>query len=203
MVRSRLVRHGPNLFVVALHEIGHALGLSHSSRRGGTMYPYATPSRIIDEESRSAINLMYGSTPAATPARSWNFRQGGPRGHQQQTFRDHLHSPHALERSARRQRALRVGIVRRMDAPAAYSRGWSSDSPSVAPIPASGAGLRNGLMMACKVFGDQGLIGCGTRQRDGEPHHRIPSAGSSCRPAIANVNGNICMACKGIQDYRE
>lgn len=51
----------PDVFVaMALHEIGHALGLSHSNRRGGTMYPYATGATAIDAESRDALAVLYG-----------------------------------------------------------------------------------------------------------------------------------------------
>ena len=191
-----------NLFVVALHEIGHALGLSHSSQRGGTMYPYATPSRIIDEKSRSAINLMYGWTPQRRlPDRGTSDRAAI--GVTSSTnFSGTIYIPRMLWKGVHGDSGLYESeLFGELTPQRRIPAVGSSHSPSVAPIPAPGAGLRNGLMMACKgVPGDQGLYWLRDLGTGWEPHHRIPSAGSSCRPAIAGVNGNIWMACKGIQD---
>ena len=67
-------RAGTNvdLYSVALHEAGHALGLGHSDRPGTVMYPYYHLSTGLTDDDIAGIRALYGSIvtppPAAAPA---------------------------------------------------------------------------------------------------------------------------------------
>jgi len=59
-----------DLFTVALHEAGHALGLAHSDQPGAVMYPYYRQSYGLTSDDISAIQVLYGvrgTTPPVTP----------------------------------------------------------------------------------------------------------------------------------------
>ncbi|XP_074837838.1 matrix metalloproteinase-27-like [Carettochelys insculpta] len=66
---------GFNLFLVAAHEFGHALGLSHSSDRGALMFPnyaYINPSEFpLSPDDINGIQAIYGpsSKPWDEPAK--------------------------------------------------------------------------------------------------------------------------------------
>ena len=73
-------RSGANvdLYSVALHEAGHALGLGHSDRPGAVMYPYYKLSTGLTDDDIAGIRALYGSNvpPPPTPRRQ---RQRPPR----------------------------------------------------------------------------------------------------------------------------
>jgi Matrixin len=54
---------GNLLLSVTLHEIGHVLGLSHSTSRLSLMYPYDLSLTTLDSETVQAIQSMYGWQP--------------------------------------------------------------------------------------------------------------------------------------------
>ena len=55
-----------DLVTVAAHEIGHSLGLNHSSDSNALMYAYYTGShRFLDIDDISGIQAIYGSKPVA------------------------------------------------------------------------------------------------------------------------------------------
>ncbi len=62
-----------DLFSVALHEAGHALGLGHSDRPGAVMYPYYAQTTRLTADDIAAIQSMYAvqdgapSSPAQAP----------------------------------------------------------------------------------------------------------------------------------------
>ena len=59
-----------DLFSVALHETGHALGLGHSSNPGAVMYPYYRMQTGLTSDDIAGIQALYGpavAPPAAPP----------------------------------------------------------------------------------------------------------------------------------------
>ncbi len=53
---------GTDLYTVAAHEIGHALGLAHSDDADALMYPYYTGAhRFLDQDDIDGIQSIYGS----------------------------------------------------------------------------------------------------------------------------------------------
>ena len=58
-----------DLYSVALHEAGHALGLGHSDRPGAVMYPYYRSNTGLNQDDIAGIRDLYGSreTTTATP----------------------------------------------------------------------------------------------------------------------------------------
>lgn len=56
-----------DLFTVALHEAGHALGLGHSDRPGSVMYPYYRFTTGLTADDIAGIQEIYGSRDAPPP----------------------------------------------------------------------------------------------------------------------------------------
>ncbi|KAJ7996074.1 hypothetical protein DPEC_G00233300 [Dallia pectoralis] len=63
--------NGYNLFLVAAHEFGHSLGLSHSNDQGALMYPiysYTEPRTFsLPRDDVNGIQFLYGPNPDVNP----------------------------------------------------------------------------------------------------------------------------------------
>ena len=56
-----------DLFTVALHETGHALGLGHSDQPGAVMYPYYRFAEGLNSDDVAGIRALYGSAVTTRP----------------------------------------------------------------------------------------------------------------------------------------
>ena len=58
---------GVDLYSVALHEAGHALGLGHSDQPGAVMYPYYHQANGLTSDDIAGIRELYGTKDASPP----------------------------------------------------------------------------------------------------------------------------------------
>jgi hypothetical protein len=56
-----------DLFTVALHEAGHALGLGHSDRPGSVMYPYYRFAGGLTADDIAGVRALYGASEEERP----------------------------------------------------------------------------------------------------------------------------------------
>jgi hypothetical protein len=61
------LRSGTDIQRVALHELGHALGLAHSSVAGAIMNPYISSSYTLSNDDIAGAQSLYGSATSPTP----------------------------------------------------------------------------------------------------------------------------------------
>ncbi|CCV01862.1 matrix metalloproteinase-17-like [Invertebrate iridescent virus 22] len=55
---------GTSLYSVSLHELGHSLGLSHSSQKDAVMYAWYQSNKFkLQEDDKNGINSIYGLKP--------------------------------------------------------------------------------------------------------------------------------------------
>ena len=67
MAEDWYVGSGLDVYTVALHEAGHALGLTHTDNPGDVMYPYYQEGKTLSANDIGAVRALYGAPNAAAP----------------------------------------------------------------------------------------------------------------------------------------
>ena len=69
--KLEIFQDGTNLLSVAIHEIGHNLGLDHSNVGGSIMYPFITDGvTSLHDDDINGVQTLYGRPKTSTSGNS-------------------------------------------------------------------------------------------------------------------------------------
>jgi hypothetical protein len=194
------------LLRVCLHEIGHVLGLSHSTSPNSMMYPFTTNLTALDAETIRAIRDLYNWRPQV-PLPGTGGSSAGPALAMIGTS-DLSGSSYRLAMAWKGpgDSSLHWGAL---DGGGLTPRGripgvGASHGPALTSrhLTSGGGGFTLGALMAWKGAGsDSGIYYAPNLNLDGwTAQERVADVGTSARPALAEFDGRIWMVWKGARD---
>jgi matrixin len=184
-----------SLLAIALHEIGHALGLAHSDDPASIMYPFGPPLATLDAESIEAIQSIYGWLPQRRLSDRGTSDRPALGVVTQFNFTSRWDTPYMVWKGVGDDSSLWWS---RLDGDS-----WtpqqvlpdfgSSHGPVLAPYGGQ-------LLMAWKgVPGDQSIWYSLGSDGNWTPQQTVPNVGTASRPALGSAGGVQVMAWRGIQ----
>ncbi|GAA4855210.1 MAG: matrixin family metalloprotease [Pseudonocardia sp.] len=187
----------------AIHEMGHALGLTHSGDEASVMYPFGLDVVVIDQDSRDAINDVYApwSPQAQLGDRATDDRPAlAASGFA--SFGGSSRELSAVWRGSNGDRTIyhsrfRAGSWTPQERIAGAA---STDGPALASYDLRDGTPSTGLMMLWKGAAGDSTLWWNVNPGNGWSQPRqMPGAGTSARPALASFTDSVA-AWKGAGD---
>jgi hypothetical protein len=191
---------------VALHEMGHALGLSHSNSPTSLMYPFDIGATEIDAETRDALRRLYGWQPQTPLTDRATSDRPSMAVATSMSFTFAISTLHMVWKgSGDDQRLFESRFENNAWTPQELIEGtfFSAQSPALAPFSIT---LPDGtpapaLIMAWRGAGDNRNLFYSTNAGTSwTTPKKLPDRASSYRPALATFSGATRMAWRGSLD---